>query len=584
MSVRFGVDTETYYDGVHKGLRSIQIAGEGVRQVFIADDYTADDEQVRRSICYQFFRFLEGLNEDIHLDYFNLRFDLSQMMQWLIKYSPYRFDYDTPIWAIKKGTITILEQPQRLYSCDMRLLNGRRVYMRDLSLVLTPGSLDFHCRAWLGRGKVAIESKIFPKSAPEGVDLEYSIEDAVLTYELGGVLRKEGVILNTKTLTTAGRTLTHFRDTLKRRYGMKFDEFFFPGLSKEEIEEARARFERELRTFLRGGVTMALQRGVFHHCTHIDACSMYPTQCVKPWIPYGPILDDEPEGPHFTFNYPICRLELKDGKIPYLQWRSHRQCERYRYLTEYTPGDYVHDAILDGSYGFWEEEWEIIKECYRVIDEGEPIKKYFRALENVALRDYVRELYRGKSENTGAKRLFYKILLNSLYGKFLSRPDHDSIRIIDGERVTVHDDTGRTYYLPLGSWIAMSGRVTLFRAMLSLPKEDVLYCDTDSIIFKGDRFPDVHIGKDLGDWGIEYQDVSVSIIGPKTYQEMTADGRVITKCAGMDAKVKNSLAFGELKEGMEVTVHKAMRDPQTHALNVESRKFFVNSRANLWKR
>lgn len=64
----------------------------------------------------------------------------------------------------------------------------------------------------------------------------------------------------------------------------------------------------------------------------------------------------------------------------------------------------------------------------------------------------------------------------------------------------------------------------------SIPPEDALYCDTDSLIWKGDSFPDVKLGKGLGEWGVENDHFKCNIVGPKAYQELNSDGTLITKC------------------------------------------------------
>ena len=74
--------------------------------------------------------------------------------------------------------------------------------------------------------------------------------------------------------------------------------------------------------------------------------------------------------------------------------------------------------------------------------------------ENIVLKAYVNTLYEGKKNNKGAKRLYYKYLLNALYGKFLTRPDGITIDYFqedDGwHRVKLASEK-TTYYLPLGN-------------------------------------------------------------------------------------------------------------------------------------
>lgn len=583
-----GCDTETYYDGECKGLLSIQVYGRlgsiEISRLFTATTYNAPDLIVRLDICKQFFDWLETFNVDVDIAFFNIDFDMSQMILYLCRYSNYEFVYDDKkYWYLPKGHIQILESETNMYSVVFRTFKGRLIHMADLANFLPGVSLDAACKSWIGRGKVAIESKRFEKRPPKGIEIEYSMEDAHLTYDLMMELRKEGIIENQRTVTIAGRTIRHFQDYLMENHRCTFDEYFYPGMSKEEILECKARIEEIMRPSVRGGMTMAVHTGMFRHCRHIDARSMYPTQCVRPWIPVGEILDEKPDGPCFELVFPSGFFVLKDGKIPYFQWRSHWQCDRYHFLNEYEPGEYVKDAMLDGSLCLWGEEWEIIQEAYDCSEVEISKRYYIRAVENIALKPYIDMLYIGKKTTTGSRKLTFKALLNSLYGKFLSRPDGTVIHYVNGERVKVEENDRRTYYLPLGSWIAMGGRVQLYRAMSSIPVDDVLYCDTDSIIYKGDKDPDVSIGPDLGQWAIEGEDLDAWIVGPKAYQERYPDGTINTKCAGMPKAVAATLPFGDLREGLECPCFKPRRDPLTLAINIEPTVFTVSTRATIFK-
>ena len=331
---------------------------------------------------------------------------------------------------------------------------------------------------------------------------------------------------------------------------------------------------------------MAYHKGVFKNCSHIDACSMYPTQCVRYFHPIGPLLKEPPNAMSTRILYPVGFYELKVDKVPCVQWSSKVNCARYTYKKTYNPSEYVSDFYLDGSYPIWEEEYEIIKQCYNV--HGEEFEKvwYIEMTDNIVLKDYIELLFNGKRTNTGTKRLFFKYLMNSLYGKFLTRPDGTSIGYFeeDGEWIRAKLETIKNvYYLPLGSWIAMMGRVTLMKAILSIDSKDFIYCDTDSIIYKGDKMPDVKLGKELGCWEMEHEKVDVNIIGPKTYQELE-DGKVITKCGGLPTVVKDKLNWLELYDGMTVKCEKPRRDPNTWAINMVETEFTVSTKASIYRR
>ena len=154
---------------------------------------------------------------------------------------------------------------------------------------------------------------------------------------------------------------------------------------------------------------------------------------------------------------------------------------------------------------------------------------------------------------------------------------------MDGKRIKVEENDRNTYYLPLGMWIAAMGRVTLFKAMSSIDADDVLYCDTDSIIYKGDKTPNVKIGKWLGDWGVEAEDVSAYIVGPKTYQELEKDGKLTTKCAGMPKDIIKQQTWLSIYEGLTIQCRKPRRDQLTWAINFEETEFTISTRAQIFK-
>ena len=481
-----------------------------------------------------------------------------------------------------------------MYSINLRTPKGRMIHMIDVANFLPGSTLNQACKSWIGKEKVKLESKRFSKSRTEGIERTYAMEDAKLTYELSQELIAQGVIEGHRIVTIAGRTIRHFQEYMREEYGFRFDDYFYPLMDKEEIQKAKDEFEQWLRPSVRGALTMAVHTGLFEDCTHIDARSMYPTQCVRPLIPVGPICWTKPSGPSFHIVFPSGFFKLKEGRIPYFQWRSKLQTARFHWLTNYEPGEYVRDCFLDGSLALWEDEWEIIRESYDHWDVQIETEFWIRGVENIPLHDYVRYLYKGKQENTGSVRLYFKILLNSLYGKFLTRPDGTVIHYVNGQRIKVEETDRRTYYLPLGAWIAMMGRVTLYRAMSSIPVENVLYCDTDSIIFKGDIWPDVTIGKDLGDWGVESEHVTAWIVGPKTYQELSRNEKepapaglcgsdCLTKCAGMPRDIADRLPFKQLREGLRVDCFKPRRDPLTMAINIEPTTFEVSTRAQIFK-
>ena len=73
----------------------------------------------------------------------------------------------------------------------------------------------------------------------------------------------------------------------------------------------------------------------------------------------------------------------------------------------------------------------------------------------------------------------------------------------------------RETYAPAGLAILFGARVNLGKA-LSMNAENVLYCDTDSMILK-DSPKGISISKELGDWKVEESNVDFKCVAFKTY-------------------------------------------------------------------
>lgn len=593
----FGVDTETYRDDGECGLKSIQVYGSENSYYFTSSDFSQSSDDIRREICAQFFKWIESLNSDSTLAFFNLDYDASQFLYYLVRDSGYEYTAEHRYQALK--TFAILESDMTMYKISIRNGRGRYIKMIDCAKFLTATTLDKACSDWIGERKIVLNhtyttdwisqvvgdmtAKSFAKAPATKEQHDYAMKDAELTYRLYNQLCKSEVIEPDKYITIAGRTMGHFKDYIKTQFSLSFSQFAYGTDDTDFLDVAQARSESVLRPSLRGGICRANRVGLFYDAHHIDAKSHYPSQGVKPYIPHGPILEDKPNSRYEVIYFPVGYFKLKKGKLPYFQWKRKSQCFEYCWGTLYKPGEYVSECYLDGTYAIWGMEWEIIKECYDIFQLDLSKQYYIEMAENTVLKPYFEMIFDAKENNTGTKKYFYKILLNSLYGKFLSRPDGIKISYENGVREKVEETDRQTYYLPLGSWIATGGRVELMKAMLSIDPENVLYCDTDSMIYTGDTKPAVKYGKSLGCWDIEHESVTANIVGPKTYQEQLPNGEVITKCAGMSKSILGYVPFGELKEGLEVPCLKTRRDKGSWAMNLEPTTFRINTRAQAFR-
>jgi len=588
----YGIDTETYNQGGH-GLKSIQIYGENAQKyiAITSDVVHAPDEEIRYKLLDELFRFFESRQNDAVFYFFNLTFDFSQMEKYFVE----RYEQKDG-FHLKRGECSIMQSPNRMYSVRFRTSSGRMIYFYDIWL-LTNASLNASAKAFVGEEKIFIDDKNFEKGVPSPTEKKYGMKDAELTYKLAMALKDIHGFDLTEKMTIGARSLSLFDEIVKAdgdSVNIAGAVCLISGKSAKDIHEyfeIKPKdikiFERMLRRSTRGGICQAFQTGAFNDCIHIDIHSAHPSQMVKS-IPYGPMLDEKPEGSYDTVVYPDGVFVLKPGGLKMMTFTSKANCLRYKYITENEPGIFVEDFALDGTYGIWKDEYNLIISQYDFI--GDVKEYYFKSRVDPRLSALIKTLYHGKETAEGARRNVYKYLLNSLYGKFLTRPDGEKITYtIEDGKVTRHkekDDTRKPVDLPLGSWIATQTRVQLMSTALKVKdyNTNLLYCDTDSLIFRGyDGWEnDIPISDELGGWGIESKPEKVNIVGPKTYQEVI-DGKTYTKCAGLSHSVSDSIPFGELKEGYVTIRLKAERDPETLAISLNERPFTVSTKPQLYK-
>lgn len=209
---------------------------------------------------------------------------------------------------------------------------------------------------------------------------------------------------------------------------------------------------------------------------------------------------------------------------------------------EYPPLPYrTPDGLILYPVGTWSGVW-----CSNELDYARSVGVKVRVLDSVGsdslvtpFRGYVQELYgRRKKSRNKTERGFLKLMLNSLYGKFgTAGGTAREIRSLDkltGKSYAPLDSTSgmmnvRTPSPPYANvlwaaWTTAAARVVLHKALLRARNAgaEVLYCDTDSVIFDGPNpFP---VSRDLGAWKVEKRCSEFEARGPKHYY-FKASGR-----------------------------------------------------------
>ena len=212
----------------------------------------------------------------------------------------------------------------------------------------------------------------------------------------------------------------------------------------------------------------------------------------------------------------------------------------------------------------------------RTEDEKEEYIRFIKENEGI-------ELDPEKIEYNPGLRATAKIILNSHWGKFSQRPDKATKKFVSTnqefleiiaspknevrEIIHVNDDVLFVDYKPsqgyaessptsnviVGGYVTTYGRLELYK-YLSRLGENVLYCDTDSVIFKkrvGSYSPEISqlVGGMTDELDGEYI-VEFIANGPKNYAYKTSSGRECIKVKGFrfSDKVASQLTFDKLRE------------------------------------
>ena len=182
----------------------------------------------------------------------------------------------------------------------------------------------------------------------------------------------------------------------------------------------------------------------------------------------------------------------------------------------------MREAIKRG-YEILDIEWSVIWD-----DHQNPFKKI------------IPELYRKRYEydKGSVEYYFYKEMMNRCFGKLAEYKTKREYMIEDMELSVSLQEEGyepikaigmsnlylkevkpekKRFYSPIiPTLINAYARVHMYKEMKKVPKEDLIYTDTDSIIFKGEHFDKFEISKKLGSFKIEMYDVPIFIYGNKT--------------------------------------------------------------------
>lgn len=384
--------------------------------------------------------------------------------------------------------------------------------------------------------------------------LKYCTLDCKLTYEIGLLHQKQahGKIGNRTYDTRLCPTGASIAKKMYTETGLKISLYKTPTFTQERESFFGGRTEVFHKSYTKG----IDSDGGLHY---IDINSAHPSGMAQHDMPITyrglfelqePVVLEQGEiNPQWLYN---CEVEYKGDNphyIPNCLSRINGQIAALKNAPlGWRWGMEIREACLDGC--------EVRVKGIIRYDSKNIFDKFITHLYNERLK---------VKKTNPAKSMYYKLIINSLYGKFGQRvnahtkmfqPNEDigtfvrdnqsiitAFQSIEGGGTLVEyktpqdEERGIGRLVRISSFIAMSTRCKLARLMRNVGHENVYYCDTDSVMSTVKPDDEFLHETELGKWGFECEPIEKAVfLAPKVYAYKTTDNNKCVKGKGFNAK------------------------------------------------
>lgn len=309
-----------------------------------------------------------------------------------------------------------------------------------------------------------------------------------------------------------------FAHKMARKYGVKKFPSTLGSLCVAIWQEMGGENWQDTSEFSRlalfGGRVELFSRGGKGNIFYADVNSLYPAMMLKEFPDASEPFTDLPE-------FGVAEVELKIPK-DYVAPLPVRRADESIYYP------------LGKMRGVW-----TCAEIRNAVSNGAKVEKFFSAYgsnRGVAYySDFVSHFYelRRKSKDE-AKRTFYKLLMNNLYGQMAVKGEISMSLNLDEQDEINGFCNGIPYgtkklcdvKMPLqmhvnymhAAHVTSYGRIRLQDYLREIPEKSLIYCDTDSVIFfnETDQLP-FPISDKLGEMKLEAKSNACRTFGPKAY-------------------------------------------------------------------
>lgn len=497
---------------------------------------------------------------------------------------------------------------------SIKYIQYNNVRINDISLFYKAGSLRDTCKQF----KLEEEKGVFPYNFVNKDNLYYIGDIPELKYwnskdDYDYYLKNEDLTFNMKDYTVKYCLLDsklvyelgkiHIKNSIGEVKGRKFNllkantganislKMFTQCFLDVELTQSKTEIIKKERDAYKGGRTEKFKNKFISNgedrLYYFDINSSYPYSMTK-MMPYKYIKT-------LVISNKIVNLDNLNIITPYNLYRA-----KYEYIGDNKnniPNLLLRDekskeiiAINKSdeySYHWGCEIIEAVKNNFKIII-NEENEYEGRAIFKTYVDHFYNERLRVKKEGNTALSMFYKLLLNSLYGKFgqktftkscLCRSSAEVYDILEkedgiligldliGDMVMIEYQTKENKEKSIGklvrfsSYIASESRCNLSSFMREVGHENVYYCDTDSV-FTSKRPSESFISSSiLGKWKEETETpiIKACFIAPKTYTYKCEDNHGDKKCKGLNGEKLGEDTYYNLIDGKIDNVKQDMK-------------------------
>ena len=358
------------------------------------------------------------------------------------------------------------------------------------------------------------------------------------------------------------------------------------------IHNTKGDIENCIREAYYGGISTVYQK-VMNNCYFYDMVSQYPAAMLKD-MPVGPpvgVANVKSIDNFFGFVY--CNIIAPDENTLPNSILPRRSLDREEGRN-----------IITLSRGTW-DGWYFSEELKYAAEKGyiiTPISGIKFKRGNNVFTSYIEEFFKLKKESTGSHRVFAKLMLNCLYGRWGMKERSESMRImkagtydtpltkyqyiseitpdwhlvkeignvnkelikvlskakiITNDSIKLINEDNKPRYgtstaVQISAAIAAYARISI-NEFKNIKGNPIAYTDTDSVVLQN-PLPDEVVGLDIGMMKLEHKVDEGIFIRKKFYGIKTDKGRTIIKCSGANNQLLNWNDVVEASKGNIVSV------------------------------